>query len=290
MKRLFAAFKTLFIFIILIIIPAFIWSQDAGQNEDYIDGDTVQKHDTGDMLDSGLVNKVEKPTAVPTPFPTAVPTAPEATEPPTAVPTAVPTKRPTPKPTPRPVIKKIVQKKQRAPEPTLVPTPIPQAPKRAAEFSVIQATADELAKPRGLSNYFGIFDRDRKFRLMFTLQNTGEMPSLYTGATLKSGNSSIIISEPVKDMQTVLPADKREINFDILIMAAYSGDPKLPLTLNIKAAGFERDYPLDIYVEPENPYTLYYIGGIILLLIIILIMILTRRRSKTGKDDDFEIK
>jgi|GEM_PF-1267460 nitrogen fixation-related uncharacterized protein len=288
MKRLITLFKSLFIFMFLIILPAFIWSQDAGQGDDYIDGDTVQKHDTGDMLDSGLVSKVEKPTAVPT----TIPTQPEATEEPTAVPTAVPTRVPTPrpapkaKPTPKPVIKKAAKK-----IPTPVPTPVPtQAAKRAAEFSVIQATADELARPRGLSNYFGLFDRNRKFKLTFVVQNTGETPSFETNATLKSGNANIIVSNPVKEMQTVLPVDKREINFDMLIMAAYDGDAKLPLSLNIKASGFERDYPLDIYVEPENPYTLYYIGGGILLLIILIILIMTRRRGKSGKDDDFEIK
>jgi hypothetical protein len=283
-KRLITTFKSLFIFMFLIILPAFIWSQDSGQGDDYIDGDTVQKHDTGDMLDSGLVSKVEKPTAVPT----AIPTQPEAAEAPTAVPTRIPTPKPAPKakPAPKPAIKRTA-KKSPTPQPTPVPT---QVAKRAAEFSVIQATADELARPRGMSNYFGLFDRNRKFKLTFVVQNTGETPSFETNATLKSGNTNIIVSNPIKEMQTVLPVDKREINFDMMIMAAYDGDAKLPLSLNIKASSFERDYPLDIYVEPENPYTLYYIGGGILLLIILIILIMTRRRGKSGKDDDFEIK
>ncbi len=283
MKKIFLAILAL----IIISIPAFLFAAD---NEDYIDGDTVNKHETGDLLDSGSVTKVEKPTVVPV-APTAVP---EATEVP-ATPVPAPTEKPRPaakptptaKPTPKPILKKVVKAR-----PAPVPTAIPQPSKRAAEFAVVQAMAEEVAKKRTFENYFGILDRDRKFRLIFTLQNTGEMPSFYTNAALISGHTSIVVAGTEKDLQTVLPTDKREMTYEIVILGSYDGQPKLPLTLKVKAAGFERDYPLDIYIEPSNPYLLYIIAGGILILLIILIIILTRRRTGgTGKKDyDFEIK
>jgi hypothetical protein len=152
--------------------------------------------------------------------------------------------------------------------------------------------AEESAKKRTFENYFGLLDRDRKFRLIFTVQNTGEQPSFYSTASLISGHSSIIVAGTEKDLQTVLPADKREMTYEVVILGSYDGGAKLPLTLKVKAAGFERDYPLDIYIEPENPYILYAIAGGILILLIILIIILTRRGSgKSGKKDyDFEMK
>lgn len=76
----------------------------------------------------------------------------------------------------------------------------------------------------------------------------------------------------------------------MLILSAYDGGMKLPLTINIRGSGFDRDYPLDITVTAQDKYALYYVGGGIILLIILLIIILTRRRRKSGKDDDFEIK
>ena len=278
MKKLFMALLAM----VVISIPAFIFAAD---NEDYIDGDTVNKHDTGDLLDSGTVDKVEKPTVAPT-------AVQEPTEAPAATPVPAPTAKPRPtiKPTAKPTPKKVV-KAQPTPVPT--PTAIPQPAKRAAEFAVVQAMAEEVAKKRTFENYFGLLDRDRKFRLIFTLQNTGEQPSFYTNAALISGHTSIIVAGTEKDLQTVLPADKREMTYEIVILGSYDGQPKLPLTLKVKAAGFERDYPLDIYIEPENPYVLYGIIGGILILLIILIIILTRRRTggSTGKKDyDFEMK
>jgi hypothetical protein len=278
MKKLLLAFITL----IFIIIPVCMLS---AEDDDYIDGDTVTKHETGDMLDGGVVDKVEKPTAVPT-------AVPEPTEAPKPVATEKPVPKPTLKPTPKPEPKKIVVKKASRPAPTAVPTAIPQPAKRAAEFSIVQAMAEEVAKKRNFNNYFGMMDRDRKFRLVFTLQNTGEEPSLNTGASLITSNTGIIISGAVKDLQTVLAGDKREITYEIVILGSYDGDTKLPLSLKIKSAGFEREYPLDIYVEPENPYILYAVAGGILLFLIILVIILTRRGSTKGskKDDDFEMK
>jgi type IV secretory pathway VirB10-like protein len=285
MKRFAGIINSMLIFIFIIIIPALILAQDQG--DDYIDGDTVQKHDTGDMLDSGTVTKVEKPTAVPT----AVPQQPEPTEAPTAVPTRIP---PTPAPTHRPEPRSKAthesrperKVKSRKPAPTPAPTQIV----KPADFAVIQATADELAKQRSASNYFGLFDHDRKFKLSFTVQNTGEAACLNTVAVMKSGNAEIIIANPEEDLQTVLPAGKREISYDMLILSGYDGGAKLPLSLNIKGSGFDRDYPLDITVAAQSDYSLYYIGGGILLLIILLIIILTRRRGRPNKEDDFEIK
>lgn len=279
MKKIFFILLT----VIIISIPARLFAAD---DEDYIDGDTVNKHETGELLDGGLVEKVEKPTAVPT-------AAPAATEVP-ATPVPAPTEKP--KPTPKPVIKptpKKAVKAQPTAVPTPVPTPVPQPAKRSAEFAVVQAMAEEVAKKRNFENYFGLLDRDRKFRLIFTIQNTGEQPSFYSTAALISGHSSIIVAGIAKDLQTVLANDKRELTYELVILGSYDGGSKLPLTLKVKAAGFERDYPLDIYIEQENPYVLYAIAGGILILLIILIIILTRRRSGGGggkKDFDFEIK
>lgn len=278
MKKIFLSILAL----IIISIPAFILAAD---DEDYIEGDTVSKHETGELLDGGLVDKVEKPTVAPT-------KAPEPTEVP-ATPVPKPTAKPKPiiKPTVKPTPKKIVKAHPTA-VPTPVPTAVPQPARRSAEFAVVQAIAEEAAKKRTVENYFGIFDRDRKFRIIFTLQNTGEMPSFESKAALISGHTSIIVSGAEKDLQTVLPNDKREMTYELLILGSYDGASKLPLTLKVKATGFERDYPLDIYVEPENPYVLYGIAGGILILLIILIIILTRRRSGgSGKKDyDLEIK
>jgi hypothetical protein len=289
MKRFVSIIKSLLIFVFIIIIPALVLAQD--QSDDYIDGDTVQKHDTGDMLDSGAVTKVEKPTAVPT----AIPEQAVPTEEPTAVPTSippkpVPTRKPEPRAKPRPARRPERKVKSRKPAPRPAPTPVPTQIVKPADFAVIQATADELAKQRTAANYFGLFDHDRKFKLSFTVQNTGEAACFNTTAVMKSGNAEIIIANPEVDLQTVLPAGKMEISYDMLILAGYDGSARLPLSLNIKGAGFDRDYPLDITVAAQSDYGLYYIGGGVLLLIILLIIILTRRRSGQKKEDDFEIK
>jgi hypothetical protein len=280
MKRSFIAL----ILSAMLLIPVFAAADDENSSDDFIDAGTVQKHDNSNLLDSGTVEKVDKPTAVPT----AVPPAAE----PTAVPTKKPVERPAPRPTPRPTPRKTVK---RAPTPVPTPTLVPTPSGRPAEFSITSASAEELAKKRTFQNYFGILDRDRKFRMIFTVQNTGDQPSLYTGASLLSGHTSIIIADKDKDkdLQTVLAKDKRELTFEILILGSYDGDSKLPLTLKMKYNGVEKDYPLDISIEPENPFLLYGIIAGVLLLIIIIIILVSRRggdSSRRKKDYDFEMK
>jgi hypothetical protein len=264
-------------------LPMFIHADE----DDLIQVDTVTKHDTGSMLDSGTVEKVEKPAPEPTrPEPTAVPTPkPAPTERPVA------TEKPVVKPTPKPAAKKVAKKVQ----PTPVPTAIPAPAGRKAEFSIVSASAEELAKKRNLNNCFGLLDRERKFRMIFTVQNTGDQPSLNTSANIVSGNTSIIVSDKDrdKDLQTVPANDKRELTFEILILGSYEGDNRLPLSLKMKYNGVEKDYPLDISVEPESPVAIYAVIASVILLIIIIIILISRRGkndSKNKKDYDFEMK
>ncbi len=273
-----------FIIAVFILFPAFSMAEDESDS-DFLETDQVNKHDTGSLLDSGTVDKVDKPTAVPTEVPT---------DEPTVAPTPKPTEKPAPKATAKPTPKKIV-KKQPTPVPTPYPTAAPTPAGRQAEFSIVAASAEEIAKKRNFGNYFGVLDRDRKFRMIFTLQNTGEQPSFYTSASLLSGHTSIIISDKDKDkdLQTVLAGDKRELTFEILILGSYDGDARLPLTLKMKYSAMEKDFPLDISVEPESPYLLYIIIGVGLLLLILIIILIARRggdSSRRKKDYDFEIK
>jgi nitrate reductase gamma subunit len=61
----------------------------------------------------------------------------------------------------------------------------------------------------------------------------------------------------------------------------------------MKYNGVEKDYPLDISVEPESPVAIYAVIASVILLIIIIIILISRRGkndSKNKKDYDFEMK
>lgn len=254
---------TLFIFFILVIIffNTFLFSQ----SDELIEVAPVEEQKDAELLDTGIVKA--HPTKTPTPIPTS-------------------TFTPVPTSTPKPV-KKIIKKAVSEPTPLPQPTQI-----QIVDFKISNIKLNELAKPKNINNLFGILEMEKKINLVLTIENSGNAVAFYTFATLKSKNPRILIYEPEKNLQTVLPNDKRELVFVFDIITGYDGGPQLPLILNIKAVNFEKDLPIDVYVELPNPVlNLLIIGGILLFLIIIIILIAKiSSRKNRSKKYDFDMK
>ncbi len=243
------------------------------EESDYLQSGEVEKKDTGELLDTGLVEA--KPTKTPIPTPTKEP-APE----------------PTPKPTPKPKPK---------PKPTLIPTPIPEPtpvtkiikPMQFPAISITKTSILELAQKKNLSNFFGLLSPERKFNLTLQIENEGPSSAYYTNAQLKSGHPSILIAEPDKNLKTILPGSRLDLVYNMVVLASYDGDLKLPLTLKISANGMEKEFPLEVYIDESIPYMLYSIIVLIIVFIIILILIIIRASKKDtikkGKDYDINI-
>jgi len=244
------------------------------EESDYLQSGEVEKKDTGELLDSGIVEA--KPTKTPIPTPTPKPE-----------PTPIPTEKPKPKPTPKPTIK---------PTPIPQPTPVVIKTIKPAEFPAISITKTsilELAQKKNLSNFFGLLSPERKFNLTLQIENAGPSAAYYTTAQLKSGHPSILIAEPEKDLKTVLQGSRLDLVYNMVILASYDGDLKLPLTLKISANGMEKEFPVEVYIDESVPYMLYGIISLIILFIIILIIIIVKSSRKDtikkGKDYDINI-
>ncbi|MCX8093966.1 MAG: hypothetical protein N3E50_07380 [Candidatus Goldbacteria bacterium] len=273
-------------FIFLILISLFInfsvysqldvpepddYDYSTQEESDYLQSGEVEKKDTGELIDSGLVEA--KPTKTPIPTPTPEPTP---------KPTPKPIPKPKPKPTPVPT-----------PEPK--PTPVPKIIK-PVEFPAISITKTsilELAQKKNLSNFFGLLSPERKFNLTLQIENSGQTSAYYTVVQLKSGHPSILIAEPEKNLKTVIPGSRLDLVYNMVVLASYDGDLKLPLSLKISANGMEKEFPLDVYIDESIPYMLYtIIGFIILFLIILIIIIINASRKDTikkGKDYDINM-
>ncbi len=241
------------------------------EESDYLQSGEVEKKDTGEMLDSGLVEA--KPTKTPVPTPTLKPT-PE----PTPKPTSKPVIKPTPVPTPEPK-----------------PTPVPKTikPAQFPAISITKTSILELAQKKNLSNFFGLLSPERKFNLTLQIENVGSTSAYYTIAQLKSGHPSILIAEPEKNLKTILPGSRLDLVYNMVVLASYDGDLKLPLTLKITANGMEKEFPVEVYIDESIPYMLYAVIGLIILFIIILIIIIAKAGRKDtirkGKDYDINI-
>lgn len=235
------------------------------EESDYLQSGEVEKKDTGELLDSGLVEA--KPTKTPIPTPT-----PEPTPKPTPKPEPKPTRAPTPKPTPVTVTKII--------KPAAFPA-----------ISITKTSILELAQKKNLSNFFGLLSPERKFTLTLQIENAGPATAYYTSTYLKSGHPSILIAEPEKDLKTVLRGSRLDLVYNMIVLASYDGDLKLPLTLKISANSMEKEFPVDVYIDESVPYMLYSIIILIIIFIIILIIIIIKvsRRDTIRKGKDYDI-
>jgi len=254
---------------------------DYGAAEDLLEADAVDKREDSEYFNAGTVDAIptDTPPPIPTDTPPPIPTA-------TPKPTDKPTPKPTLKPTPKPTLK---------PKPTKKPTPKPTPKKkykkttvRYPEFNIARAEIVEIAQAKTAENLFGLFVSERKFTLTIVLENSGKRSSYYTVTNLISGHTSVIATEPEKQLGTVLPQSKRELVYPVLVLASYDGENKLPLSLKVRANGLNKEFPVEVYIGDRVPYLLY--AGLGLLLLIIIIIIARRpRKKRIKKEYDFEV-
>jgi len=256
-------------FLFLMIISVFMAAPViAAADDDMIEVGAVEEKTTGDMIDTGAVTAVTKPTAVPTEVP----------------PTPVPTPKPKPKPTPKPV-KKYVKP---TPVPTAVPTATP-TPVMFPEFGIISLVAEEIAIPSIPSNYYGlapVLTGEKRIRVVITLENNGQGAAANTTAELKANHPRIAVTEPLKELGMIFPGTKTDLSYAIERLSGYDGPDSIKLLLKVKAEGMERELPLEVYAAPFNPNTVYMVlGGIILLIVIFMIVALSGRKKKRSESD-----
>ncbi len=245
--------------------------------EDFFTTNPVDEKETGDFLTTGTVQAKATDTPVPVP-PTHTPED-------TAVPTQAPTKppvKPTPKPTPKPILKP-TPKPTAAPvvRPTAVPTAV--RPALRPEINITKADISELARNKTADNLFGLLITDRKFTLAIEIENSGNGSAFYSSSKLISGDTSILIHEPDKTLQTILPVSRRELVYSLVILSDYEGDSKLPLKLIVKYSGLEKELPVEVYVDESSPLLVYAAVGIALLLLIILFAAIFRKKENPSK-------
>lgn len=248
-------------------------TDDSGS--DYLQSGNVDKKDTGEMLDAGTVTAK----ATKTPVPVVAPTTPPAPEP-----TAEPTARPTPRP--KPIIKKITHR-------VVQPTPEPvRAQAQFPDIAISKAVILEVEGKKTAANFYGLLSMDRKYSLTLSMENKGTSTAMYTTAVLTSGHTSVLVSDPEKNLGTVMPGAKLDLVFPVVVLVSYDGDLKLPLTLKITANGIAKDFPVEAYIEEAVPYLLYIGAGLLILLIILMLILIFRNKkggSKKGKDYDFNL-
>jgi hypothetical protein len=209
---------------------------------------------------------------------------------PTEIP-EIPTPRP--KPTAKPYVKPTPKKS--APRPTAVPTPVPtRAPIAFPGLEVSKAVISEIVMKRTAENFFGLLTTERKFTLNLVLENKGTSTSYYTVVTLKSGDTSLLTSDPEKNLGTVMRGSKLDIVYSLIVLGSYGGDLKLPLSVKIAANGLVKEFPVEVYIDETVPYLLYIGAGLLILLILLLIVLALRGgkhggQGKKGKDYDFEV-
>jgi hypothetical protein len=253
------------------------------EESDFITGDSVEGKDTNGLMDGSLVDAIATKTPYPTPEPEPT-LAPPVKEP---TPKPQPTAIPTPKPRPTP--------KKAAPRPTPVPpTPVPtRAPAAFPGLEVSKAAITETVMKRTAENFFGLLTAERKFTLSLVLENKGATGSYYTIANLKSGDTSVLTSDPEKNLGTVLPGSRLDLVYSLVVLGSYDGDLKLPLSLKVTANGLVKEFPFDAYIDESVPYLLYIGAGLLILLILLLLLMLLRGgkkgQAKKGKDYDFDV-
>lgn len=244
--------KVWFMVVIILFVSAiYILSDDEPLNiptaeDNYIENGAVEKSNDQDTLEAGTVDKVEKPTPVPT-----------------EVPAPKPKPKPKPKPTPKPV-------KKHKPAPTPVPTPTPVM---YSDFKILNITTEAIVKERTPENIYGLLYTGERIRVQFDIQNTGGGTAYAATGELNTTHPKIVLITTKKDLQDILPGQSREVSYVIDVLNGYNGPQPLPITVKIKAQNFEKDYPLEVYVEMKNPYILYII---ILLILFIIIRIIYR--------------
>jgi hypothetical protein len=242
-------------------------------NDDMIQVDKVEGKETGDMMGSDVVKPVPKPTKA-----------------------AEPTATPKPKPSVKPkAAAKAKVKKAPTPKPTATstPTPVPTVAKYP-DFQVSGLTVEEVVLDKNSANYYGmlpVMTGEKKLKVTMIIENTGEESAPATSAELKATHPRILVNDPLKDLQTILKGEKREVSFDIQRVAGYDGPENLQFTLKVKSGITEKNFPLEVYAEPFNPLAVYaVIGGILLLIIIIIVLSIRSGGGRRKKKQDFEFE
>jgi len=226
--------------------------------------DTVEGQSTGSLLDSAIV----KPAATPVPQPTAKPTP-----------------RPTPKPKPK---KKTVYK----PAPTPVPTAVPTVA-ALPDFQVASLSVDEVVINRNTANYYGILPLltgEKKLKLTMAIENIGQGTAENTTAELRAAHPRIMIAESVKNLQTILKGEKKELYYNVERITGYDGPVNIQLTLKLTSGTVEKTFPLEVFAEPFNPMLVYAILAGIILLMIIIILIILKSSGKKKKSKDYTLE
>jgi len=206
-----------------------LYAADASDSDDYIGGDSVEGKDTNKLLEGDAVNGIATKTPVPAPEPTqedliqpdVIPTKEPVAKPaPTEIPTPKP--KPTAKPAPRPTPKKPRRGPLLCQHPCLrMRLPVPG-------LEVSKAAIAEIVMKRTAENFFGLLTTERKFTLSLVLENKGAATSYYTVVTLKSGDTSILTSDPEKEPGHVMPGSRLDVVYSLIVLGSYSGDLKLP--------------------------------------------------------------
>ncbi len=253
-----------FIVTAVLFFPAYVMSGLYDNDDDMIQVDAVEEQNTGGMLDSAIV----KPAA-----------------------TAVPTPKPTIKPTPKPAPAK--PKKKPAPRATAIPTPT-AVPTVAAfpDFQVSSLSVEEVVIPASTSNYYGVLPHisgEKRLKLTMGIENIGQAPAPDTTTELRAVHPRILILDNVKNLQTILQSEKKEISYNVERLNGYDGPVNIQLTLKITSGTVEKTFPLEVFAQPFNPMIIYAILAGIILLIIIIILIILKSSGKKKKQTEFTL-
>ncbi|MBN2755185.1 MAG: hypothetical protein JXR81_10055 [Candidatus Goldbacteria bacterium] len=255
-----------FIVTIVLFLPVYIMAGLYDNDDDLIQVDTVEEQSTGSLLNSSIVK----------PPPTAVP-----------APTAKPTPKPTPKPAPKPK-KKTVYK----PAPTPKPTPVPTVA-ALPNFQVASLSVEEVVINKNSANYYGmlpLLTGEKKLRLTMAIENIGQGSAMNTTAELRAAHPRIMITENIKNLQTILKGEKKELYYNVERITGYDGPVNIQLTLKLTSGNIEKIFPLEVFAEPFNPMIIYAILAGIILLIIIIILIILKSSGKKKKSKDYTLE
>jgi len=256
-----------FIVTIILFLPVYVMAGLYDNDDDLIQVDTVEGQSTGSLLDSTIV----KPAATAVPAPTA---------------------KPTPKPTPKPAAPKPKKKAVYKPAPTPVPTPVPTVA-ALPDFQVASLSVDEVVINRNTANYYGmlpLLTGEKKLKLTMAIENIGQGTAENTMAELRAAHPRIMITENVKNLQTILKGEKKELYYNVERVSGYDGPVNIQLTLKLNSGTVEKTFPLEVFAEPFNPMIIYAILAGIILLMIIIFLIILKSGGKKKKNKDYTLE